>query len=58
MSKRTTSAPRARAIRAERRRALRVGAMGGDGGAVGLFYEMMGRLAGGPFVFSFVPCMR
>ena len=39
MSKRTTFAPRARTIRAERRRALRVEAMGGVGGAVGLFYE-------------------
>lgn len=42
MSARTTSAPRARRIRTERRRAVRVGAMGGVGGAVGLFYEMMG----------------
>ena len=42
MSTRTTSAPRARIVRAERRRAVRVGAMGGVGGAVGLFYEMMG----------------
>ena len=47
MSARTTSAPRARRIRAGRRRALRVGAMGGGGGAVGLLYWMMGRLAGG-----------
>ena len=42
MSKRTTFAPRARTIRAERRRAVRVGAMGGVGEVVGLFYEMMG----------------
>ena len=39
MSARTTSAPRARRLRAERRRVLRVRAMGGVGGAVGLRYE-------------------
>ena len=45
MSARTTSAPRARTIRAERRRALSVEAMGGVGGAVGLLYEAMGALS-------------
>ena len=44
MSKRTTSAPRARTIRAERRRALSVGAVGGVGGVVGLLYGMVGGL--------------
>ena len=58
MSARTTSAPCARTPRAERRRVVRVRAMGGVGGAVGLFDEMMGRLAGGPSVFSLVPCVR
>ena len=48
MSARTTSAPRARTIRAERRRALCVGAMGGDGGAVGLRYEAMGEFSLNP----------
>ena len=38
MSARITSAPRARRIRAERRRALGVGAMGGVAGAVWLLY--------------------
>ena len=47
MSTRPTSAPCARTIRAERRRTVRVEAMGGVAGAVGLFYWMMGRLAGG-----------
>ena len=47
MSVRTTSARHARTIRAERPHALRVGAMGGVGGVVGLLYWMMGRLAGG-----------
>ena len=47
MSARTTSAPRARTIRVGRHRAVSVEAMGGGGGAVGLFYWMMGRLAGG-----------
>ena len=47
MSARTTSAPCARSIRAERRRAVRVGAEGGAAGAIGLLYWMMGRLAGG-----------
>ena len=47
MSARTTSAPRARTLRAERRRVVRIGAMGVGGGAVGLLYWMMGRLAGG-----------
>lgn len=37
MSTRLTSAPHARTIRAGRRRALSVGAMGGVAGAVGLF---------------------
>ena len=45
MSARTTSARRARTIRAERRRPLRVEAMGGGGGAVGLRYEIMGGLS-------------
>ncbi len=48
MSARTTSAPRARTIRAERRRAVRVGAMGGVGGVVGLFYEAMGEFSLSP----------
>ena len=39
MSARTTSAPRARRLLAERRHAVRVEAMGGVGGAVGLRYE-------------------
>lgn len=39
MSSRTTSAPRTRTIPAERRRAVRVGAEGIGGGAVGLLYE-------------------
>lgn len=58
MSARTTSAPHARLLRVERRRTVRVEAMGGVDGAVGLFYEMMGRLAGGPSVLSLVPCVR
>ena len=45
MSARTTSAPRARTIRAERRHAIRAGAMDGVGGAVGLLYGMMGGLS-------------
>ena len=45
MSARTTSAPPARTIRAGRRRAIRVGAMGGGGGVVGLFYGMVGGLS-------------
>lgn len=44
MSARTTSAPRTRRIRTERRRALSVEAMGGGGGAVGLLYEAMAYL--------------
>ena len=45
MSARTTSVPRARLLRAPWRHALRVGAMGGVAGAVGLLYEMMGRFS-------------
>ncbi len=45
MSARTTSAPRARRIRTERRRALSGEAMGGVAGVVGLRYEMMGRVS-------------
>ena len=44
MSARTTFAPRARRIRAGHH-ALRVEAMGGIGGAVGLLYGMMGGLS-------------
>ena len=48
MSARTTSAPCARGLRAERRRALSVEAMGCVGGAVGLRYEMMGEFSLSP----------
>ena len=44
MSTRTAFASRARRLRAERRHALRVGAMGGVAGEVGFLYEMMGGL--------------
>lgn len=45
MSARTTSAPCARTPRAERRRVVRVRAMGVVAGAVGLLYGMMGGLS-------------
>ncbi len=56
MSTRTTSAPRARRLQAERRHALRVGAQGGVGGAGGLLINGFLALALGALLAQAIAC--